>query len=32
MNSGRVDVEGMTEKKGRGCETICAKLLNDSVD
>jgi hypothetical protein len=31
-NSRRVDIEGMTGKKGRGCETMCAKLLSDGVD
>jgi len=32
MNSGRVDVEGMTGKKERGCEITCAELLGDGVD
>lgn len=31
-NSGRVDVEGMTGKKERGCETTCAEFLGDNVD
>jgi hypothetical protein len=31
-SSGRVDVEGMTGKKGRGCEIMCAELLGDGVD
>jgi hypothetical protein len=31
-NSGRVDVEGMTEKQERGRDTTCAELLGDDVD
>ena len=31
-NSRRVDVEGMTGKKERGCETTCAEFLGDNVD
>ena len=31
-NSGRVDVEGKSGKKGRLCETTCAELFGDSVD
>jgi hypothetical protein len=31
-NSGRVGIEAMTGKKGRGCETMCAELLGDSVE
>ena len=30
-NSGRVGVEGMDGKKGRGCETRCAELLGNGV-
>jgi len=31
-NSGRLDVEGKTGEKERGCETTCAELLGDGVD
>jgi len=31
-NSGRVDVEGKTGKKERGCETTGAELFGDGVD
>jgi len=31
-NSGRVDIEGKSRKKGRLCKTTCAELFGDSVD